>query len=95
MMAGSGSVDFMQTWDTYPHIIYGVVTKESPNDDIEGSEYSELISGDEDYPYSEYQFYVKDIESWKYGSFEESQWYSDSIIAWAEMPKELYEWVKK
>lgn len=88
VLGGSGSDDFCKTWSKYVKIANVIITKRSPNDDEPCEQYSEFCEAGE-FEYDDFQFYVYDYADYKYGSGddERSDWFSDSISAWAKMPK--------
>lgn len=86
LLGGSGSNDCMQTWTQYVHFCDVVISRTSPNDEDEFSEYEEFTIVKGKYPYSEYQFHVAYWHEMKFGSRENLDWYSDSISRWAPMP---------
>lgn len=84
VLGGQGSDDAGQTWETYFRICNVVILQTSPNEEEEGSEAQAYREEGGDW--SQYQFYVAEYATWKYGDKSEPDWYSDAILVWAEMP---------
>lgn len=87
MLGGTGSNNAGRTYERYVRIMNAIISHRSPNDDEEGSEQAKFLAGDIG-DFDDYQFMVYPYDEWKFGGAadDESDWYSDSIIAWAPMP---------
>lgn len=87
MLGGTGSNNAGRTYERYVRIMNAIISHRSPSDDEEGSEQEAFLSGDLG-DFGDYQFMVYAYDEWKFGGAEDddSDWYSDSIIAWAPMP---------
>lgn len=88
MLGGSGSNDAGRTFEPYVRIMNGVMSERSPNDDERGDDYQAWLSGPQD-DWDDYQFMVYAYDDWRYGlgDVDDSDWMSDSILAWAPMPQ--------
>ena len=87
MLGGTGSNNAGRTYEKYVRIMNAVISHRSPNDDEDGVEQEAFFSGPQD-DYEDYQFMVYPYDEYKFGfgDNEDSDWFSDSIIAWAPMP---------
>ena len=80
------------TWNKYATIMDAIMTKKSPNDDDddETSVYEEFEEEDNKLAeFGDYQFFVHSWYRFKYegaGDGDDSDWFSDAILKWADMP---------
>ena len=85
VFGGQGTNDAGANWNKYLRIASIVMLKTSPN--CEGLEdykaYTADIGSDD---FNQFQFYCVDSDEHEYEDAEESDWYSDAMLLWAEMP---------
>ena len=80
MVADSRSNDCGRTFETYTEVLTGSVQESGPGDEYDDQTAHEgFIAGEKD-EFLEYQFFIHTENG------DESDWYSDSIVAWAYYP---------
>lgn len=80
MLAGTRSNDACRTYEAYTEVVTGYVQESGPSDDsADVTAHDEYIAGDHA-DFLSFQFFIKGENG------DESDWYSDSIVAWAEYP---------
>ena len=80
MVAGSRSNDCGRTFEAFTEVITGSVQESGPGDEYDyQTAHEEFIAGEKD-EFLEYQFFIHTENG------DESDWYSDAIVAWAYYP---------
>ncbi len=89
LVGGTGTNDAARTWHKYVQIFDVVMLESSPNDlgDDGGDSVFDEFLQDDSANWDDYQFHLIQYHEHKFGDDEEYlDWYSDSIVRWADIP---------